>query len=119
VAQALSIQAEKAKQWGQIVAQAWADPAFKARLLADPRGVAEAHGIALPADKTVQVTESTDDTGSRTEYADDTIVLLLPPNPGADLADEALEQMVGGCSHVGWWTREMCGPRMGHHYLEC
>ena len=33
------------KQWGQIVAKAWADADFKARLVADPQAVLREHGI--------------------------------------------------------------------------
>ena len=82
------IPADQAKQWGQIVARAWADEAFKARLLADPRAVVQEHGIAVPAGKAVQVAA----------YGDDTVLLVLPPRPAADLVEEELEQVVGGCS---------------------
>jgi hypothetical protein len=80
--------ADQAKQWGQIVARAWEDEAFKARLLADPRAVVQEYGIAVPAGKAVQVAA----------YGDDTVLLVLPPKPGADLVEEELAQVVGGCS---------------------
>jgi hypothetical protein len=42
-------QADQAKRWGEIVAQAWTDPWFKERLLAQPTAVLREHGISVPA----------------------------------------------------------------------
>src|SRR5437868_26022 len=42
-------QADCGERWGQIVARAWADPAFKERLLAQPTAVLGEHGISVPA----------------------------------------------------------------------
>ena len=47
-------------QWGQLVARAWADPAFKAKLLADPAGVLKENGLTPPAGKQFKVVENTD-----------------------------------------------------------
>jgi hypothetical protein len=47
-------------QWSQLVARAWADPAFKARLLADPAAVLKENGLQVPAGMQVQVVEDTD-----------------------------------------------------------
>ena len=49
MAQERGQQADCAQRWGQIVAQAWADPAFKERLLAQPRAVLGERGISVPA----------------------------------------------------------------------
>ena len=35
--------------WGQLVAKAWKDPAFKKRLLAQPAAVLKEEGIEMPA----------------------------------------------------------------------
>ena len=62
---------EQAKQYGQLVARAWQDEAFKQRLLADPQAVLQEHGLPVPAGKTVRVVEDTADT----------MHLVLPPKP--------------------------------------
>jgi hypothetical protein len=48
---------EELKQYGQLVAKAWSDPAFKDRLLADPAGTLRAQGFDVPADMEVRVLE--------------------------------------------------------------
>ncbi len=79
---------ERAKQWGQLVARAWRDPAFKQRLLADPAAVLREQGIAVPASQQVRVVENTDQV----------IHLVLPQKP-RDLSDDQLDAVAGGkCS---------------------
>ncbi|HEX4608161.1 MAG TPA: NHLP leader peptide family RiPP precursor [Urbifossiella sp.] len=68
------------RAWGQIVAQAWADEDFKARLLADPRGVLAEYGIDTPEGVDLEVVEDTDTVRH----------FILPPSPAGDLADEEL-----------------------------
>ena len=46
-------------QWGRIVARAWGDPAFKARLLADPAGVLKDYGLLPPRGWQLKVVENT------------------------------------------------------------
>jgi len=48
---------EELKQYGQLVAKAWGDPAFKERLLTDPAGTLRAEGFNVPADMQVRVLE--------------------------------------------------------------
>jgi hypothetical protein len=86
----------------QIVARAWADPDFAARLRRDPKSaitefVAEAEGgFALPDDVEVTVVEETPNR----------LYLVLPQPPRGDegeLSDEALASVSGGfcyCSRV-------------------
>lgn len=38
---------------GKIIARAWRDPAFKAKLIADPHGVLREAGVAVPEGVTV------------------------------------------------------------------
>ena len=76
---------EQAKRYGQVVARAWRDEAFKQRLLADPAGVLREHGIAVPAGQQVRVVEDTDQQ----------VHLPLPAKPG-NLSDEQLDQVAGG-----------------------
>ena len=70
----------------RIIAKAWADDAFKARLLADPAAVAAAEGNAVPAGVKIVVHEN----------KPGELHVVLPAKPSADLSDEALEAVVGG-----------------------
>ncbi len=75
-----------AKQYGQVVARAWADDDFKQRLLADPAAVLQAEGMAVPPGVELRAVENTD----KVTY------LMLPPKPSAELSDEQLDQLAGG-----------------------
>jgi hypothetical protein len=76
---------EQAKKYGQVVAKAWQDEAFKQRLLNDPHGVLQEHGVQVPAGTQVRVVEDTDQVAH----------LVLPQRP-PDLTDEQLDQVAGG-----------------------
>jgi hypothetical protein len=77
---------ESAKRYGQLVARAWSDEAFKRRLLAEPAAVLAEQGIALPPGTEVRLHEDTP-----------TVVhLTLPPQPGDELSDEQLDAVAGG-----------------------
>jgi len=86
---------DKAAAYSKIIAKAWRDPAFKAKLMADPHGAIEQAGIAIPAGLTVKVVEN-----SETH-----VHLVLPPRPG-ELSDASLERVAGGLcigSEAGKW----------------
>ena len=70
----------------QLAARTWADPAFKARLLADPISVLAEQGIAYPPGVAVEVHENTPTT----------LHLALPPKPTDELSDEQLDTVAGG-----------------------
>ncbi|MEA1648116.1 NHLP leader peptide family RiPP precursor [Nitrospirillum sp. BR 11164] len=72
-----------------IIAKAWGDEAFRARLLADPAAILRDEGIDLPVGALVQVLEDT--ATSQT--------LVLPMRP-LDLAEDALEGVAGVLSTV-------------------
>jgi len=74
-------QAERAK-YGKVVAKAWSDGAFKAKLLSDPRAALAEAGVDVPAGVTVKVVEDTETTWH---------LVLPPPPPEGELTDEALE----------------------------
>ena len=77
-------------QWGQIVAKAWQDDAFKKRLLADPAAVLKEQGLELPAGTQIRVVENTDQV----------IHLTLPAKPlERELSEAELEGVAGGKSH--------------------
>ena len=77
---------EYAQRWGQLVARAWGDEAFKAHLLADPAAVLAEHGLPVPPGVEVRAVENTD----RVLY------LTLPPAPSDELSDEQLDAVAGG-----------------------
>ncbi len=79
-------QQERAKQWGQVVARAWADAAYKQRLQTDPKSVLAEQGMAVPAGVAVQVHEATAEV----------MHLVLPPPPSDQLDLERLDQVAGG-----------------------
>ena len=75
---------------GRIIARAWRDPAFKAKLLGDPHAALKDAGVAIPEGVTVKVVENTD-----THHH-----LVLPPKPTGELSDEALDKVAGGTGTV-------------------
>ncbi|MEA1671865.1 NHLP leader peptide family RiPP precursor [Nitrospirillum sp. BR 11163] len=76
---------DNAKAYGKIVAKAWSDDTYKARLLADPAAVLAAEGVALPTGVAFRVVENTD-----TAYT-----LVLPAKP-TDISDTDLDAVAGG-----------------------
>jgi len=84
-------QQEQMKQWGQVVARAWSDEAFKQRLLADPAAALAEQGLAVPAGVAVQVHEATPAV----------LQVVLPPPPSDKLDLEHLDQVAGGlCANL-------------------
>jgi hypothetical protein len=78
-----------AQRWGRLVARAWGDEGFKARLLAEPAAVLAEQGIPLPPGMQVWVHENTATA----------VHLVLPPHPPSvkgELSDEELEAVAGG-----------------------
>ncbi len=72
--------------WAQVIARAWADADFKARLLANPNAaIEEETGIELPAGLKLRIIE---------ESAEETVLVL--PKVGAELTDDVLEAVSGG-----------------------
>lgn len=85
------------KQWGQIVARAWADDEFKARLLAQPKVVMREYGLEIDPGVEVSVVEDTEAVRH----------FVLPPNPTGDLSEEELSPVAGADSFSGFSGR--CG----------
>ncbi len=81
--------------FSKVVAQAWSDPDYKARLIADPRAALEEAGVILDDDADIQVVEDT----AQVRH----IVLPAPPAEG-ELSEDALEQVAGGTTKVTWKT---------------
>jgi hypothetical protein len=87
---------ESEKAWMKVVAKAWSDAAFKARLLADPAAVLKENGIAPPEGMTIKVLEDTASTAH-----------LILPEPPAELSEAELEQLAAGAIPVPLprWSR--------------
>jgi hypothetical protein len=71
----------------KVTARAWSDPAYKARLMADPAGVLKEAGIDMPAGMKVKAVENTSD-----------VAHFILPAPPADveLSEESLSKVAGG-----------------------
>ena len=73
--------------YSKIAAQAWSDPAYKARLMANPAAVLKEAGIDIPAGMKVKAVENTGDTAH----------FILPAPPAdVELSEESLSKVAGG-----------------------
>ena len=100
---------EMNKKMGQVIAKAWADADFKAKLIANPAATLKAEGIQLPKGLKVNVVENTAEQ----------FHLVIPPNPKKlseddppnpkKLSEDDLNKVAGGfysppgetCPHCG------------------
>lgn len=70
-----------------IIAKAWTDADYKARLMREPRAVLQEAGVQIPDDVQVKVHADTDEV----------INMVLPASPAGEvLSAEELEQVAGG-----------------------
>ena len=51
----------KEKEWAKIIAKAWVDEEFKAKLLAEPKAVLKAEGIEFPENIKLNIAEAKED----------------------------------------------------------
>jgi hypothetical protein len=72
----------------KVIGRAWADPAYKARLLRDPAAALTEANVRIPAAATVKVVEDTADTKH--------FVLPAAPADASTLSEEDLEKVAGG-----------------------
>ncbi len=79
-------QNEFRKAYGKLVAKAWSDEDFKAKLLADPMKVFKENSIVIPEGIDIRIVENTVDT----------MHFILPPERSDELTDEELG-VNGGC----------------------
>jgi Nitrile hydratase, alpha chain len=73
----------------KVIARAWADPAYKAKLLEDPHAVLAEAGVAVQAGIKLKVVENTADTKH----------LVLPAAPSG--TDELTEEELGKVAAAG------------------
>jgi hypothetical protein len=85
------------KRWSLIIARAWADEAFKDRLMTHPKTVFREHGIEMAPDLDVRMVEDTEQVRH----------FVLPSNPAGELSEEELSPVAGADSHSGFCGR--CG----------
>jgi nitrile hydratase alpha subunit len=72
----------------KVIGRAWADQAYKAKLLKDPHAALAKTGVQVPAGIKVKVVEDT--AGTRH------LVLPLAPANAGELSAEELEKVAGG-----------------------
>lgn len=75
----------------QVIAQALIDPAFRDRLMADPKAVMAEKGLEIPADIQINVVKETSNT-----YYLVLPALELPQSESGSLTDAQLEAVAGG-----------------------
>ncbi len=77
----------------EVIAKAWKDPAFKKKLLSNPKEALESCGIKIPANINVKVVEDSANT-----Y---TFVLPAAPKNVATLSEADLAKLTGGDTQGG------------------
>jgi len=82
-------QTKKMQQWAKIIAKAWADEDFKAKLIVDPASVLRAEGVEVSEGMTLKVVENTEAITH----------LVLPVIPGGG-KEEKLESRISGTSAI-------------------
>jgi hypothetical protein len=87
---------EQGKKIGQIITKAWADQAFKERLLADATAVLKEQGLAVPEGVTVKAVEN----------SDKVFHIILPQGPEGKMSDEELDTVAAG--RAGDYTEGFC-----------
>lgn len=78
---------QQQRTWAKIVAQAWADADFKARLMANPRAVLQEAGVEVPAGMELRVVEN----------AANTVHFVLPPPPAPSSPEDHEERTSALC----------------------
>ncbi len=79
----------------QIIARAWLDSEFQARLIADPRATLEREGIEIPEGLQVTIDRSTIDWSIGSRAGDVVWTIPLPPRP-TDISEEQLSVWASG-----------------------
>ncbi|MFI5334902.1 MAG: NHLP leader peptide family RiPP precursor, partial [Chlamydiales bacterium] len=78
---------EKQKKiWAKIVAKAWGDEKFKARLLKNPKEVLKEMGLEFPSDQKIEIHQQS------TKVAH----LFLPKKPSGELTENVLKDVAAG-----------------------
>jgi hypothetical protein len=70
----------------KVITRAWSDPAYKAKLMADPHGALAEVGLQAPIGLNIKVVENTDNL----------LHLVLPAPPTGEISDASLAQVSAG-----------------------
>jgi hypothetical protein len=89
------------KQRAEIIARAWEDPEYKAKLLSNPKEALADMGVTVPDGVDLKVLETTPE---QTYF-------VLPAEPSGDLSNAELEMVAGGMG--GYSTPTCTGCRSG------
>jgi Nitrile hydratase, alpha chain len=96
---------DQTRRYGELIAKAWSDPAFKARLLAEPAAMAREQGIDIPDGVPLRAIEI----GPGETY----LVLTSPEQPSAVTVDEPgpwLRLLIRAQSDPDYKARLMAEP---------
>ena len=80
------------KAWKDLVARYYGDAAFASEVDKDPTAMIRKHGITIPEGKTICFHKNNDDT----------INVVLPPNPSSEMNSEEMGSVFGGDSDLSW-----------------
>jgi len=92
---------ENQKKWAKVIAKAWSDPAFKAKLLKNPAAVLAEHGVNFP-----QLPK-----GARMEMHENTsttLHMVLPSRPSGAVSEEELVKIAAAGGAINWKTSLLC-----------
>lgn len=78
------------KLWAKIIAKAWADPAFKQKLLKNPVQTLKENGIEIPSSVHVKIDEN----------SDKVFHLVLPMKPDGRISEEEIAKVAGGACRI-------------------
>lgn len=81
---------QQARLWAKVVAKAWADEAYKKKLISEPAAVLKAEGLDLPRGVSLKVVEDT--------AALRHLVLPAMPTEAAGLDEAALDERMAAYS---------------------
>lgn len=85
-----SEESKRSAAYSKVVAMAWSDPDFKAKLIANPKAALASMGVSLSGDRTFKVVENTPST----------FYLVIPEQPQVELMDRQRGNCSCGCVSV-------------------
>lgn len=99
---------DEQRKLGRLIAKAWSDPAFKERLIEEPKTVLAEEGIETPEWLSIEVVENTSDKAFLT------LPMSLPAETYVD-AHNVLDEWATGYNGTTW---PLCLPDMSQHTMQ-